>query len=78
MPIHLSKNLWDFELISKDLSGVAAAETVKGIQGQSPILKHQSWNAYTAVEAGVIATTKHFIANEQEHFRQAPEATNYG
>jgi beta-glucosidase len=37
------------------LSGVAVAETVKGIQG-----------------AGVIACTKHFIGNEQEHFRQGP------
>ncbi len=28
--------------------------------------------------AGVIACTKHLIANEQEHFRQAPEANGYG
>ncbi|ROW12591.1 hypothetical protein VMCG_00331 [Cytospora schulzeri] len=28
-------------------------------------------------DAGVIATAKHFIANEQEHFRQAPEAKGY-
>ncbi|KFA45376.1 hypothetical protein S40293_09669 [Stachybotrys chartarum IBT 40293] len=28
--------------------------------------------------AGVIATAKHFVANEQEHFRQAPEAVGYG
>lgn len=28
--------------------------------------------------AGVIACTKHYIANEQEHFRQAPEAQGYG
>lgn len=34
------------------LSGVAVAETVKGIQ-----------------DAGVIACTKHYILNEQEHFR---------
>ena len=27
---------------------------------------------------GVMACAKHFIANEQEHFRQAPEAGNYG
>ncbi|TGZ79625.1 hypothetical protein EX30DRAFT_80217 [Ascodesmis nigricans] len=38
------------------LQGVAAAETIKGIQG-----------------AGVIATAKHFILNEQEHFRQIME-----
>lgn len=34
------------------LAGVAAAETVKGMQ-----------------TSGVIATAKHLIANEQEHFR---------
>jgi beta-glucosidase-like glycosyl hydrolase len=38
------------------LQGVAAAETVMGIQDQ-----------------GVIATIKHYIANEQEHFRQSWE-----
>ncbi|KAK7180072.1 hypothetical protein DPSP01_011184 [Paraphaeosphaeria sporulosa] len=38
------------------LQGVAAAQTIKGIQ-----------------DAGVIATAKHFILNEQEHFRQAWE-----
>lgn len=35
------------------LQGVAAAQTIKGIQ-----------------DAGVIATAKHYIANEQEHFRK--------
>jgi beta-glucosidase len=39
------------------LQGVAAAETIKGIQDQH-----------------VIATIKHFIGNEQEHFRQARES----
>ncbi|KAI9050093.1 hypothetical protein LZ554_006236 [Drepanopeziza brunnea f. sp. 'monogermtubi'] len=29
-------------------------------------------------DAGVIACAKHFIANEQEHFRQAPEAVGFG
>ncbi|KAK2789035.1 hypothetical protein FQN52_006402 [Onygenales sp. PD_12] len=29
-------------------------------------------------DAGVIACAKHFIANEQEHFRQAGEAQGYG
>ncbi|KAK3186740.1 hypothetical protein K4F52_004486 [Lecanicillium sp. MT-2017a] len=35
------------------LQGIAAEETIRGIQGQ-----------------GVMATIKHFVANEQEHFRQ--------
>jgi beta-glucosidase len=38
------------------LQGIAAAETIKGIQDQ-----------------GVMATIKHFVANEQEHFRQSWE-----
>ncbi|WQF82646.1 Putative glycoside hydrolase, family 3, glycoside hydrolase family 3 domain, immunoglobulin [Colletotrichum destructivum] len=38
------------------LQGIAAAETIKGIQ-----------------EQGVMATIKHFVANEQEHFRQSWE-----
>ena len=29
-------------------------------------------------DAGVIATAKHYIANEQEHFRQTPEAAGLG
>ena len=38
------------------LQGYAAAETIRGIQGE-----------------GVIATAKHFIGNEQEHYRQSFE-----
>ncbi|PVI05989.1 glycoside hydrolase family 3 protein [Periconia macrospinosa] len=38
------------------LQGIAAAQTIKGIQ-----------------EEGVMATAKHFVLNEQEHFRQAWE-----
>jgi beta-glucosidase len=38
------------------LQGVAAAETIRGIQSQ-----------------GVIATAKHYILNEQEHFRKTGE-----
>ncbi|KAF2796886.1 glycoside hydrolase family 3 protein [Melanomma pulvis-pyrius CBS 109.77] len=38
------------------LQGVAAAQTIKGIQSE-----------------GVMATAKHYILNEQEHFRQAWE-----
>jgi hypothetical protein len=29
-------------------------------------------------DAGVMACTKHYIGNEQEHFRQGPEAQSYG
>jgi beta-glucosidase-like glycosyl hydrolase len=38
------------------LQGIAASETIKGIQ-----------------EEGVMATIKHFVGNEQEHFRQSWE-----
>ncbi|KAF2873293.1 glycoside hydrolase superfamily [Massariosphaeria phaeospora] len=38
------------------LQGIAAAQTIKGIQ-----------------EEGVMATAKHYVLNEQEHFRQALE-----
>ena len=38
------------------LQGVAAAETIRGIQS-----------------TGVMATAKHYVMNEQEHFRQAGE-----
>ncbi|KAK2032465.1 family 3 glycosyl hydrolase [Colletotrichum zoysiae] len=41
------------------LTGVAMAESVKGIQQHA------------------IACAKHFIGNEQEHFRQAPEAAGF-
>jgi beta-glucosidase len=43
------------------LSGVAVAETVRGIQ-----------------DAGVIACTKHYILNEQEHFRQPGNFKDFG
>ncbi|KAF2810254.1 uncharacterized protein BDZ99DRAFT_488102 [Mytilinidion resinicola] len=38
------------------LQGIAAAQTIKGIQDE-----------------GIVATAKHFIGNEQEHFRQSWE-----
>ncbi|KAM0724225.1 hypothetical protein Q7P37_000107 [Cladosporium fusiforme] len=38
------------------LQGIAAAQTIKGIQ-----------------DSGVIATAKHYVGNEQEHFRQSWE-----
>jgi beta-glucosidase len=43
------------------LSGIAVAQTVRGIQ-----------------DAGVIACTKHFIMNEQEHFRQSGDFLDQG
>ena len=43
------------------LSGIAVAETVKGIQ-----------------DAGVIACTKHYILNEQEHFRSPGNFEDFG
>ncbi|KAF2686001.1 glycoside hydrolase family 3 protein [Lentithecium fluviatile CBS 122367] len=43
------------------LSGIAVAETVKGIQ-----------------DAGVIACTKHYILNEQEHFRSPGTFEDFG
>ncbi|EDU39662.1 beta-glucosidase 2 precursor [Pyrenophora tritici-repentis Pt-1C-BFP] len=43
------------------LSGIAVADTVRGIQ-----------------DAGVIACTKHFIMNEQEHFRQPGNFEDFG
>ncbi|POS87704.1 hypothetical protein EPUL_000449, partial [Erysiphe pulchra] len=41
------------------LQGIAAAETIRGIQ-----------------EEGVMASIKHFIGNEQEHYRQSYETHN--
>jgi beta-glucosidase len=43
------------------LSGIAVAETVRGIQ-----------------DAGVMACTKHYIFNEQEHFRQPGGFEDFG
>ncbi|ORY12520.1 beta-glucosidase [Clohesyomyces aquaticus] len=43
------------------LSGIAVAETVRGIQ-----------------DAGVIACTKHYILNEQEHFRSPGNFKDFG
>jgi beta-glucosidase len=43
------------------LTGVAMAESVKGVQ-----------------DVGIIACAKHWVGNEQEHFRQPGEAQGYG
>ncbi|GKT47596.1 putative beta-glucosidase btgE [Colletotrichum spaethianum] len=51
---------WEGFSVDPYLTGVAMAESVKGIQQHA------------------IACAKHFIGNEQEHFRQAPEAIGYG
>lgn len=47
---------WEGFGVDPYLQGVAAAETIRGIQ-----------------EEGVMATIKHYIGNEQEHFRQSFE-----
>ena len=47
---------WEGFGIDPVLQGIAAAETIRGIQ-----------------EEGVMGTIKHFVANEQEHYRQAWE-----
>ncbi|WYZ41029.1 hypothetical protein EsH8_IV_001370 [Colletotrichum jinshuiense] len=52
---------WEGFSVDPYLTGIAMAESVKGIQ-----------------DAGAIACAKHFVGNEQEHFRQAPEAIGYG
>jgi beta-glucosidase len=49
----LSQRNWEGFSPDPYLSGIAVAESVRGIQ-----------------DAGVIACTKHYIMNEQEHFRQ--------
>jgi beta-glucosidase len=49
----LAQRNWEGFSPDPYLSGIAVADTVKGIQ-----------------DAGVIACTKHYILNEQEHFRQ--------
>jgi len=43
------------------LTGVAMAQSIKGVQ-----------------DVGIIACAKHWVGNEQEHFRQAGEAQGYG
>ncbi|KAF2458236.1 glycoside hydrolase family 3 protein [Lineolata rhizophorae] len=47
---------WEGFGVDPVLQGMAAAETIRGIQ-----------------EEGVMATAKHYVGNEQEHFRQAFE-----
>ncbi|KAK0382072.1 glycosyl hydrolase family 3 [Colletotrichum limetticola] len=51
---------WEGFSVDPYLTGIAMAESVKGIQQHA------------------IACAKHFVGNEQEHFRQAPEAIGYG
>ncbi|KAH8814936.1 putative beta-glucosidase A [Xylogone sp. PMI_703] len=48
---------WEGFSVDPVLTGVAMAETIKGIQ-----------------DSGVIATAKHYIGNEQEHYREAGPA----
>ncbi|TQV94463.1 beta-glucosidase 1 precursor [Cordyceps javanica] len=48
--------------------------------GSDPYLQGQAMaNTVTGIQgAGVVACAKHYIANEQEHFRQVGEAQGYG
>lgn len=50
--------------------GVSPDPALTGIQIAQTVRGIQS--------AGVIACAKHYIGNEQEHFRQVPEAAGYG
>lgn len=53
--------IWEGFAADPVLTGVAMAETIKGMQ-----------------EAGIIASAKHYIGNEQEHFRQVSESADHG
>ncbi|KAI1321278.1 glycoside hydrolase family 3 protein [Xylariaceae sp. FL0255] len=53
--------IWEGFAADPVLSGVAMAETIKGMQ-----------------DTGIVATAKHLVGNEQEHFRQVGEALMYG
>jgi beta-glucosidase-like glycosyl hydrolase len=53
--------IWEGFAADPVLTGIAMAETIKGIQAN-----------------GIIASAKHFIGNEQEHFRQVSEAKQNG
>jgi beta-glucosidase-like glycosyl hydrolase len=53
--------IWEGFAADPVLTGIAMAETIKGIQ-----------------DNGIIASAKHFIGNEQEHFRQVSEAAHNG
>jgi len=52
----LGGRVWEGFGADPVLQGIAAAETIKGIQDE-----------------GVIATAKHYVGNEQEHYRQSWE-----
>ena len=53
--------IWEGFAPDPVLTGIAMAETIKGMQ-----------------DNGIIASAKHFIGNEQEHFRQVSEAQQNG
>lgn len=59
--VALGGRIWEGFAADPFLSGIAMAETIRGIQ-----------------DVGVIASAKHFITNEQEHFRQVSEAAGWG
>lgn len=53
--------MWEGFAADPVLTGIAMAETIKGMQ-----------------DTGIIASAKHYIGNEQEHFRQLGEAKEFG
>ncbi|KAJ6096145.1 beta-glucosidase [Penicillium sp. IBT 16267x] len=52
--------IWEGFAADPVLTGIAMAETIKGMQ-----------------DTGIIASAKHYIGNEQEHFRQVSEAASH-
>lgn len=62
------------------LSGIAVAQTVKGIQDAGVIACTFSVASVRKreLDTNCGTGTKHYIGNEQEHFRQAPESAGFG
>jgi beta-glucosidase len=59
------------------LSGIAVAQTVTGIQAAG-VIACMTQSFVPLCTRLTLSGTKHFIANEQEHFRQSSEAQGYG
>lgn len=60
------------------LSGIAVAQTVKGIQDAGVIACTFGIERERGLDTNCDLGTKHFIGNEQEHFRQSPESAGFG